>query len=216
MSLILRGAQRVLRLFGGDLPFKCSLFAEPNTLTLGETFYTAAPLQYGKYVGQAQCLAVVGFGDGVRRARRWAVATTRTPTRWSTSSRTTPPSTLVSAQLCIDTTTMPIENATTDWSTDKSPYQPVAKDATYPDVRTRTAKHGECTGDDVWELNSWRCDRGPPASGLDQPPRRRTSTSASSEFRHEKNGEEKEPNPECPPTYPTEATALKPLLSQAD
>ncbi len=65
VSLILRGAQRVLRLFGGDLPFKYSLFAKRNTLTLGETFYTAAPLQYGKLRGQAQCLAVVGFGDGV-------------------------------------------------------------------------------------------------------------------------------------------------------
>ena len=51
-SFFLHGAERVLKLFGGKLPFKLALFAEPKTHTLGETFYTAAPMRYGKYVAK--------------------------------------------------------------------------------------------------------------------------------------------------------------------
>jgi hypothetical protein len=197
VSLILRGARRVLRLFGGDLAFKYSLFAKPNTLTLGETFYTAAPLQYGKYVAKLSISPLsksVTALTGKKVGRGFDAHTDAVVNFFKDNTAEY----LVSAQLCTDTTRMPIENATTDWSADESPYQPVAK-ITYG----RQDAHSEArrvTGDDVWEFNSWRAiaDHRPLGS-INR--LKRDVYLASSKFRHEKNGKERA-EPKVPADIP--------------
>jgi hypothetical protein len=184
LSLILRGARKVLRIFGGDLPFKLVVFTKPNTLTLGETFYTAAPLQFGKYVAK---LSVAPLSESVtaltgKNVGRGRDAHTEAVVDFFKNNTA---EYLVSAQLCTDTTTMPIEDATTDWPTDQSPYQPVAK-ITYG----RQDAHSDARrakGDDVWEFNSWRAiaDHRPLGS-INR--LKKDVYLASSKFRHEKNG----------------------------
>ncbi len=184
-SLGLRGAQRVLSLIGRELPFKYSLFAKPNTLTLGETFYTAAPLQYGKYVAK---LSVAPLSDSVKAlvgktVGRGHDAHTKAVVDLFKNNTA---EYLVSAQLWTNSRTMPIEDATKEWSTDESPYQPVAK-ITYGRQDPHSAGRREW-GDDVLSFNSWRAiEDHRPLGSINRLKKR--VYDASSIFRHEKNNE---------------------------
>lgn len=186
-SLILRGGQRVSRLFGRELPFELSLFAKPNTLTLGETFYTAAPIQYGKYVAK---LSVSPLSESVtalegKTVGRGHDAHTEAVVDFFKNNTA---EYLVSAQLLTNTATMPIENATTDWSTDESPYQPVAK-ITYP-IQHAYSDARKVYGDDVLEFNSWRAIAAHrPLGSINR--LKKDVYLSSSVYRHDKNGKQR-------------------------
>jgi hypothetical protein len=195
LSLFLRGAGRVLSLFGRKLPFKYSLFAKPNTLTLGETFYTAAPLQYGKYVAK---LSVAPLSDSVtaltgKKVGRGHDAHTAAVVEFFKNNTA---GYLVSAQLCTDTKTMPIEDATTEWPTDESPYQPVAK-ITYGRQDAHSTRRQEW-GDDELSFNSWRAIADHKPLGSINRLKRRVYD-ASSDFRHTKNNK-----PQIEPRVPAD------------
>jgi hypothetical protein len=195
LSLFLRGLSRVLRLFGSDLPFKYSLFAKPNTLTLGETFYTAAPLQYGKYVAK---LSVSPLSESVKaltgkKVGRGRDAHTEAVVEFFENNTA---EYLVSAQLCTDTTTMPIEDATADWSTDESPYEPVAK-ITYGRQNAHSTRRRDW-GDDELSFNSWRATTDHRPLGSINRLKKRVYD-ASSVFRHEKNNK-----PQIEPRVPAD------------
>jgi hypothetical protein len=49
---LLRGPAWLLKRFGQSLPALVALFTEHNNYILGQTFHTAAPLRYGKYVAK--------------------------------------------------------------------------------------------------------------------------------------------------------------------
>jgi hypothetical protein len=184
-SAVLRGGQRALGLFGAQLPFKIALFAKPTTHTLGETFYTAAPLRYGKYVAKLSVaplsqsvteLKGVKAGTGGDDAYRDAVVG---------FFRTNSAEYEVRAQLCTDLTRMPIEDATIEWPEGESPYQPVAT-ITYP-VQDAYSDERRDYGDDVLEFNSWRAIADHlPLGSINR--LKKEVYEASSKFRHEKNG----------------------------
>jgi hypothetical protein len=189
-SFLLRGAERVLMLFGGKLPFKLALFAKPKTHSLGETFYTAAPVRYGKYVAKLRVaplsksvteLTGIKVGNGANAYKDAVVD----------FFRTNGAEYVVSAQLCTDLAKMPIEDATIEWPEDESPYEPVAK-ITYPSQNADSPER-QSFGDDVLSFNSWRAVAAHlPLGSINR--LKKDVYDASSKYRHEKNNvEEKEP-----------------------
>jgi hypothetical protein len=183
-SAVLRGGQRALGLFGAELPFKIALFAKPTTHTLGETFYTAAPLRYGNYVAK---LSVAPLSPSVTQLTGVEVGTGDDAYRDAVVDffRTNSAEFVVSAQLCTDLTRMPIEDATIEWPDGESPYQPLAT-ITYP-VQDAYSDERRDYGDDVLEFNSWRAIADHlPLGSINR--LKKDVYLASSKFRHEKNG----------------------------
>jgi hypothetical protein len=181
---LLRGAKRVLSVFGAKLPYSLELFAEPNTLTLGETFYTAAPLRYGKYVAK---LSVAPLSKSVKDltgktlSSRDADAHTKAVVDFFGHNSA---EYVVSAQLCTDTTRMPIEDAAKAWPEELSPYCPVAT-ISYP-VQDAYSPERQVFGDDVLSFNSWRAiEDHRPLGSINR--LKREVYDASSWFRHDKN-----------------------------
>jgi hypothetical protein len=182
-SVLLRGAQRI-PLVGGKVPFKLVLFAKPKTHTLGETFYTAAPVRYGKYVAK---LSVAPLSKSVTELTGVKVGKGETAYKDAVVDffETNSAEYEVCVQLCTDLEKMPIEDATIEWPEEDSPYEPVAK-ITYP-VQNAYSKARQEYGDDVLEFNSWRAiEAHRPLGSINR--LKKDVYLASSEFRHEKNG----------------------------
>ncbi len=190
VNAVLRGANRLLKRFGAELPDSIGLFAGENTYTLGETFYSAAPLRFGDYVAK---ISVAPSSASVTALTGKTVSADAGPDAHTKAVvdffRNNSAEYVVSAQLLTDAATMKIEDAIEDakveWSEDDSPYQPVAK-ITYP-VQDAYSDERRCFGDDVLEFNSWRAiaDHRPLGS-INR--LKKEVYLASSEFRHEKNG----------------------------
>jgi hypothetical protein len=183
VGAVLRGASSVLQRLGRKLPGPLALFAGPNTNTLGETFYTAAPLRFGDYVAK---LRVAPLSKSVTDLTGNAVsdgpdAHTNAVVDFF---RTNSAQYLLSAQLCTDATNMPIEDATKPWSESASPFLPVAT-ITYP-VQEAYSPARQAFGDDVLSFNSWRAlAEHRPLGSINR--LKKDVYDASSHFRHEKN-----------------------------
>ena len=167
------------------LPETLAVFVRPNTHILGDTFYSSAPLRYGRYV----CRMLYA---------------PRSPEVRALAGRTTDDRQGVNAlqemvvdffaehaaeyeirvQLCTDVRTMPIEDATVDWPEEESPHRAVAVirfDRQDPYTPERRAY-----GDDVLSFNSWRCIRDhQPLGSINR--LKRKVYDASSEYRHSVN-----------------------------
>jgi hypothetical protein len=180
-SVFLRAAQWVVR---GKLPFKLALFAKPKTHTLGETFYTAAPVRYGKYVAK---LSIAPHSKSVTELTGVKVGMGENAYKDAVVDffRTNSAEYVVSAQLCTNLATMPIEDATIEWPDNESPYEPVAT-ITYP-VQNAYSDARRDYGDDVLEFNSWRAIADHlPLGSINR--LKKDVYRESSKFRHEKNG----------------------------
>ena len=70
VNAVLRGANRLLKRFGAELPDSIGLFAGENTYTLAETFYSAAPLRFGNYVAKISVAPSSGSVEGIDRQDR--------------------------------------------------------------------------------------------------------------------------------------------------
>ncbi len=187
ISLGLRGAKKVLKPIGIELPWKALIFTEPNTHTLGQTFYTAAPLQYGKYVAK---LCVAPLSPSVVALKTVVVKKTASAHTEAVVDffKTNSAEYEVRAQLCTDKDRMPIEDASVLWSEDESPYVCVAK-ITYP-IQHAYSDDRMVYGDDVLEFNSWRSiDAHRPLGSINR--LKKDVYLASSVYRHEKNGLER-------------------------
>jgi hypothetical protein len=190
VNAVLRGTNRLLKRFGAELPDSIRLFAGENTYTLGETFYSAAPLRFGDYVAK---ISVGPSSASVTALTGKTVSADAGPNAHAKAVvdffRNNSAEYVVSAQLLTDAATMTIEDAIEDakveWSEDDSPYQPVAT-ITYP-VQDTYSDERRSFGDDVLEFNSWRAiaDHRPLGS-INR--LKKEVYLASSEFRHEKNG----------------------------
>jgi len=127
-SKIMRPVESLVERTGGLSPTLRALGGHPMTHILGETFYTQAPLRYGRYVAK---LSVAPVSGGLQRLIGRELDLTERPNGlreevvkffqhrggvWE-----------LRAQLCTDLARMPIEDAARRWPEEFSPYLPVAR-----------------------------------------------------------------------------------------
>jgi hypothetical protein len=152
---VLGAVRPVLERVGGSLPATLDLFSHPNTHILGLTFYSSAPLRHGKYVAK---LLLAPLSNNVKALEPQLVPPDAGKEAFRDSVvdffRSNSAEYELRVQLCTNTVTMPIEDATVAWPEADSPHIPVAKitfSAQNPDTAARRA-----FGDDVLSFNSWR------------------------------------------------------------
>lgn len=159
VNATLRGARRALNRVGKDLPDAIGLFAGENTNTLGETFYTAAPIRYGDYVAKLNIApkspSVTHLIDTTVSSADGKDAHTDAVKEFFAHNSA---EYVLSAQLCTQPNTLKldemIEDATKEWPVSESPYRPIAT-ISFPVQDTYSDKRRDY-GDDVLEFNSWR------------------------------------------------------------
>jgi hypothetical protein len=128
LSAVLRGAEKVIEAFGGKSSTLLALGGQPETNPLGDSYYSQAPVRFGDYVVKVSVaprspnltaltdaeLNVNGKPNGLRDAMVEHFA--REGGEWD-----------VRVQFCTDVDEMPIEDASVQWSEEKSPYIDVAR-----------------------------------------------------------------------------------------
>lgn len=183
LNTVLRAAKGLLSVARIELPLKLAVFAGKNTKTLGIPFFTAAPIQYGKYIAK---LSVEPRSESVTALKGQTVAK-------GTEAHTEAvvdffeqngAEYLLSAQLCTSLKDMPIENAKKPWATKASPYQPIATIAYLP--QNPYSPQRRIFGDDVLSFNSWRAIvEHRPLGSINR--LKKEVYEASSKYRHEMN-----------------------------
>lgn len=128
LSGVLRGAENVLEAIGTESGTLKTLGGHPDTHILGETFFSQAPMLYGKYMAKLQVVPVLDAmkalkgekigSEGHPNAIREVVQDyfSKHGAEWE-----------VRVQLLTDPETMPLEDASVEWPQDKSPFIPVAR-----------------------------------------------------------------------------------------
>lgn len=135
LSAVLRGTEKIIEAFGGESATLKALGGHPETHVLGETYFTQVPLRHGDYIAKYSIapvsseltslkdapVEVNGKPNGLRDAlvRHFAQG----GGDWE-----------LRVQLCRDLETMPIEDASKEWSQDDSPFVPVARLRVAPQV----------------------------------------------------------------------------------
>lgn len=185
LGQVLGTVRPILERFGGKLPTTLDLFSHPNTNILGMTFYSSAPLRHGKYVAKLLYAPLstnvkalvpqrVPPGAGENAFRDMVVDFFRNNTAEYE----------LRVQLCTNTVTMPIEDATVAWPEADSQHIGVAK-ITFPAQNPDTAAR-RAFGDDVLSFNSWRgLDAHRPLGSINR--LKKLVYEASSDFRHRVN-----------------------------
>lgn len=147
-SAALRGLESAVEAVGGKSPILIALGGHPETHILGETFYSQAALRWGDYVAKVAVapvspaltaltnspLNVNGKPNGLREAV--SDFFTAHEGVWE-----------LRAQLLTNRESMPIEDASTPWSEEESPYIPVARitvapQASWSDEKVRSLDEG--------------------------------------------------------------------------
>jgi len=183
LSAALRGVEKVLEAVGGESAALKSLGGHPETHPLGETFFTGAPLLYGRYMAK---LSLAPLSPELRALKDQAVDLAHKPNglrgavvdfmsshaaEWE-----------LRVQLCTDLKTMPIEDASVEW---QAPWVAVAR-ITAPAQAGWT--HGLSTlVDDGMQFNPWHCIAAHRPIGSIMRVRRAVYA-ASGRFRAERNG----------------------------
>lgn len=160
----------------------------PETHILGETYYTTAALRYGDYIAKVSAIPV---SDSLQPFVGKLV-------------KTDDPSALrdlvveffrqqaaeyeLRVQLCTNLETMPIEDASIQWSEQGSPYRAIAK-ITIPVQEAYSPARRVCV-DEVLSFNAWHCIAEHRPLGSIQRVRRQVYE-ASSRYRHEMNQQPK-------------------------
>jgi hypothetical protein len=149
------------------------------------TFYSSAPLRHGKYVAK---LLYAPLSDNVKALEPQLVPPDAGKDAFRDMVvdffRSNSAEYELRVQLCTNTMTMPIEDATVAWPEKDSPHLGVAKitlPAQNPDTEARRA-----FGDDVLSFNSWRgLDAHRPLGSINR--LKKLVYDASSDFRHRVN-----------------------------
>lgn len=128
LSVVMRSAEKAVEAAGGKSPTLIALGGQPETNILGETFYSQAPILFGRYVAKV-ALAPVSPGltaltdaplpkEGQPNALREAILRhfSEYGGEWE-----------IRVQLLTDLDAMPIEDASVIWPEDKSPYRAVGR-----------------------------------------------------------------------------------------
>jgi len=128
LSFALRGIESVIEKAGGKSATLIALGGHPETHILGETFYSQAPLLYGRYVAK---LLVAPVSSGLVALKNAAIDMTDRPDalRAAVSEHfaSSGAEWELRVQLLTNRDTMPIEDASIPWPEDESPYLPVAR-----------------------------------------------------------------------------------------
>jgi hypothetical protein len=170
---------------GIPLPATVELFTRPNNHILGETFYSSAPLRYGKYVAKVEVApsspSVTALKDVPVSADAGDDAHTKEVVEFF---KTNEADYALRVQLCTDPVAMPIEDATVAWSEIASPHRKVAT-ITFPAQNPYSDDRVDF-GDNVLSFNSWRAlEDHRPLGSINRLKLR--VYKASSQFRHEMN-----------------------------
>ena len=147
-SAALRGAETLVEAVGGQSGTLKALGGHPNTHILGETFYTQAPMRYGRYIAKLSLapvsagltaltgtkIAVSGHPNALREAIDAFFAANRG--EWE-----------LRVQLLTNPETMPVEDSSVVWPEDESPYLPVGRITALPqpgwsEARSRAVDDG--------------------------------------------------------------------------
>lgn len=191
----LRAVQTVLGLFKVALPLPLQVFTAANDNMVGMKFYSAAPIRWGQHVAKFK---IEALSENAKQFAEQPLSPTAGPEAYREMMvdffSTQAAEYELSAQLCTDLGTMPIEDATVEWPESVSKYVPVAK-LTYPVQNPYTDARKEF-GDEVLSFNSWRgLNEHRPLGPINRMKLR--TYDASSRFRHEKNHAPSfEPTPE--------------------
>jgi hypothetical protein len=140
---------------GGSETLKA--FGHPETNILGESFHSKAPIRYGAYVAKLSIQpasdnlkeltgkVVTELGKHYSGLRDAAVDFFKTKTaEWN-----------VCIQLCRDLQKMPVEDASTEWPEDLSPYVPVARIVARP--QNAYSPERRVYVDEMLSFNPWHC-----------------------------------------------------------
>ena len=183
LSAALRGAEKVLEAVGGGSAAIKSLGGQPKTHILGETFFSQAPILYGRYMAKLS-LAPVSPELAALKDRevdlhhkpnglRGAVVDfmTEHAAEWE-----------LRVQLCTDLQAMPIEDSSVEWS---APWVSVAHITAPPQAGWT---HGlSMLVDDGMQFSPWHCLAAHRPLGSIMRVRRAVYE-ASARFRAERNG----------------------------
>ena len=128
LSAVMRGTEKVIETLGGKSATIRGMGGEPASHPLGETYYTAVPLLYGRYIAKLQ---IVPVSEDLTMLTDHHIDVSHSKTairdamvdhfslyggQWD-----------VRVQLCTNPDTMPIEDAAKVWPEDESPYVTVAR-----------------------------------------------------------------------------------------
>jgi hypothetical protein len=155
LSTVMRGTEKVIETFGGKSAMIKGMGGEPASHPLGETYYTAVPLLYGRHIAK---LSVVPVSEDLTMLtdHHIDVSHGKTPIRdamidhfsvyggqWD-----------VRVQLCTNLETMPIEDATKVWPEDESPYVTVARIRVLPQMAWSEERSQVI---DAMSFSPWHC-----------------------------------------------------------
>jgi len=128
VSAALRGAETLVEAAGGKSSTLIAMGGHPNTHVLGDTFYTQAPLLYGRYVAKLS-LAPVSANLKALTGAKVDVAGKPNALREAVSEvfATQSGEWELRVQLMTDPKTMPIEDASVPWSEEESPFITVGR-----------------------------------------------------------------------------------------
>jgi hypothetical protein len=156
LSAALRGAEKTVEAFGGEVATFKALGGHPLTNILGETFYTQVPMLYGRYMAKLSLAplspqlialknAALDMKDHPNAIRDAVVAFfASNDAEWE-----------LRVQLCTDLAAMPIEDASVVWPEGKSPYVGVAR-IRVPRQRAWSAERSAAV-DEGMSFNPWHC-----------------------------------------------------------
>jgi hypothetical protein len=153
-SAAARGVEKVIEAVGGESVTLKTLGGHPETNPLGETFYSQAPILFGRYMAKVQIAPVAPSltalkdqpvdlkdrPDGLRETVVDYFATQGG--EWE-----------VRVQLCVDIDKMPLEDASVEWPEELSPYVTVARLRAAPQVAYSDKLAHEI--DEGMQFNPW-------------------------------------------------------------
>lgn len=188
LTTALRTVNAVTKKVGIDLYPTALGITLPSTHVLGETYYTTAALRYGDYIAK---LSAVPVSASLQPLVGKTVVTNN-----SSSLRDLVVQFFsqhaaeyeLRAQLCTNLKTMPIEDASVEWSEQESPYQAIAK-LIIP-VQEAYSPARRVYVDEVLSFNAWHCIAEHRPLGSIQRVRMQVYE-ASSRYRHEMNQQPK-------------------------
>jgi len=160
----------------------------PETHILGETYYTTAALRYGDYIAKLSAVPVSAslqplVGKTIDSHDPSVLRDLIVEFFRQHSAEYE-----LRAQLCTNLETMPIEDASIEWSQQESPYQAIAKITIPVQEAYSPARHVYV--DEVLSFNAWQCLAEHRPLGSIQRVRRQVYE-ASSRYRHEMNQQPK-------------------------
>lgn len=190
------GVKQLVQAVGGTPGATLDGLARDNHHPLGETYHTQAAIRFGRHIAK---LSLRPASADVTALTGVPVADMDYATLRDTIARHfehAGAEYVLSAQLCADLDTMPIEDASVHWPENLSPHQPIATLRFPAQAPAHPAR--QVYGDDVLSFSPWNgIDAHRPLGGIMRI--RRSAYERSSAFRHAMNA-----RPRIEPNHPSD------------